>query len=77
MTTDLCQVCGAYWQCDHRDNAERDKLRYVPPDGPTYREREAVRREALHHLASTIGRSSDALRRLSEAIRHIDGGVEG
>lgn len=33
MQDELCDVCGASWECEHIPDPDRADLTYVPPDG--------------------------------------------
>lgn len=33
MDSELCQVCGAYWDCEHTARTSEVELQYVAPDG--------------------------------------------
>ena len=60
-----CLVCGASWECDHRADPERRRLRYVRPDGQTLGE---YQRERFHQATALIGAACGTVRALGKSV---------
>ena len=60
-----CPVCGASWECEHRVDPERDRLRYISPDGPTLGE---YQRDPFQQAAAVVGIFREVLQVIREPI---------
>ncbi len=73
MTEGPCSICGASWACGHRADPERDRLRYIRPDGQTLGE---YQRERFQRAAYFMYAVDEAIQVLSENVRVTNQAVQ-
>jgi hypothetical protein len=73
---ELCDICGASWQCEHRGSeAEAEGMAYIPPDAT--RASSMLTKAALTYQKMGLSAEEAAvyLKRIENAIRNQEAGT--